>query len=162
MAYTVRISKDRFKFSATHFTIFSEMKAEKLHGHNYQVSVDILFKHLDPQTGISAEFSELKQILKKLCDQLDEKVLLPANSPFVILGETETNVEVKYNERFYSFPKEDCEILEIVNTSSECLAEWVYNNLKEALDQAGAKSFSVSLQESQGQSVSFEKNTLFS
>ena len=103
MAYTVRINKDRFKFSATHFTIFSETQAEALHGHNYQVCVDILFKSLDPETGISAEFSELKEILQTLCDQLDEKILLPANSPFVKIGEAQDN-KMNASSSMWSIP----------------------------------------------------------
>lgn len=160
MAYQVSLSKDRFKFSATHFTIFGETEAENLHGHNYQVSLNIVFKDLKENIGMTAEFSEIKKILKETCDQLDEKVLLPNLSPFVEMGETETNLEVKYHDRFYSFPKKECEVLEIVNTSSECLAQWVYEAIRPKLTELGARSFSVTLQETQGQRVTFEEESL--
>ena len=46
MPFQVSLSKERFKFSSTHFTIFNDSEAECLHGHNYLVSVDLGFKSL--------------------------------------------------------------------------------------------------------------------
>jgi 6-pyruvoyltetrahydropterin/6-carboxytetrahydropterin synthase len=162
MAFKVQISKERFKFSATHFTIFSEEQAESLHGHNYQVIADLTYKSLDENTGLTSEFSIIKKSLEKICERLDEKILLPIQSPFIEIGETQTNIEVKFSSRFYSFPKEECCLLEIVNTSSECLAQWLYENIKEDFEKLGAKSFSITIQESQGQKVTYEKSSLFS
>ena len=39
---TLHIDKQAHKFSAAHFTIFSETDRERLHGHNYGVSARIL------------------------------------------------------------------------------------------------------------------------
>ena len=105
MPYIVELKKQRFKFSSTHFTIFSEDRAEKLHGHNYQVAVNIKFNDVNEDTGISVEFSEIKDEIQKLCDALDEKILIPSDSPYLNIGEVDQNVEVKYAEKFYSFPK---------------------------------------------------------
>lgn len=157
MSYSICLSKDRFKFSATHFTVFSEHRAETLHGHNYQVTLTIDFEDTHQSTGLVTEFSNLKEILKSLCDNLDERVLLPARSPFMEMGENQGNIEVRFKNRFYSFPKGDCKLLDIVNTSSECLARWLYEKLKAPLEKLGAKSFSVTLRETQGQSVSFSE-----
>ena len=157
MSYSVCLSKDRFKFSATHFTVFSEHRVETLHGHNYQVTLTIDFENVHPNTGLVAEFSKLKDILKNLCDDLDEKVLLPTLSPFIEINQNRDNIEVRFKNRFHSFPKEDCKLLDIVNTSSECLAWWLHKNLKTPLKSIGAKSFSVTLQETQGQSVTFSE-----
>ena len=39
---TLHIDKQAHKFSAAHFTIFSETDRERLHGHNYGVSARIV------------------------------------------------------------------------------------------------------------------------
>lgn len=157
MAYTVSLSKDQFKFSASHFTIFSKSKSEHLHGHNYYARLSIEFAELDPSTGISVEFAKLKELFKTTCDAIDEKVLLPENSPYLKIKEVKSNIEVEFNKKFYSFPKEDCVKLKIVNTSSENLAQWLSQKMEKKLKDLGALSFTVDLEETRGQSVSYKK-----
>lgn len=155
MAYQVTLAKERFKFSATHFTIFSDHEAESLHGHNYHVSVDLDFSQLGEDTGLTAEFSKVKYKIDKVCESLDEKVLLPDQSPYLIIDETDTNYEVRFSGKFYSFPKEDCAVLDVVNISSECLSRYVYDELAKDIQTIGLQSFSVTIEESDGQSVTY-------
>ena len=155
MPFQVSLSKERFKFSSTHFTIFNDSEAECLHGHNYQVSVDLDFRSLAEDTGLSAEFSHLKSKIDDICEELDERVLLPGDSPFLDIGETATNVEVKFGHKFYSFPSEDCLILDIVNVSSECLSKWVHGRLSKDLHAIGLEGFSVTIEETNGQAVTY-------
>ncbi len=155
MSYTIHLSKETFKFSATHFTLFSETRAENLHGHNYYVSLALGFKEIDSDTGLAAEFSDLKKMIKEVCDQLDEKVLIPTLSPYLQVGKTDENYELRLNNKFYSFPIEDCEVLNIVNTSSECLAKWISEFLEKGLKAQGVEKFRVTVKETNGQSVSY-------
>ncbi len=155
MPYQVSLSKERFKFSSTHFTIFSDGEAECLHGHNYQVSVDLDFRSLAEDTGLTAEFTHLKKKIDELCEELDERVLLPADSPFLDIGETESNFEVNLDDKFYSFPKEDCLVLEIVNISSECLAKWIHHRLEAEFKMIGLEGLSVTIEETSGQAVTY-------
>ncbi|MEM7645838.1 MAG: 6-carboxytetrahydropterin synthase [Pseudomonadota bacterium] len=157
MPFTVQLSKERFKFSSTHFTIFSEDRAEALHGHNYSVSVNLEFKSLDEKTGLAAEFSDLKSIISEICDHLDEKVLLPSQSPFLNIEDENTNWKVTFANKHYSFPKMDCEVLEMVNTSSECLAQWLHEKLEIKFQKLGATFIEVEVKETQGQSVTFRR-----
>ena len=162
MPYSISLSKDRFKFSASHFTLFSKERAESLHGHNYQISLTANFKEIHRETGLAIEFSELKKAIKNLCDELDEKILLPTRSPYLktnrqpaVTDQSQNNIEVRFNNRFYSFPEEECRLLDLVNTSSECLAHWFHKKLKTPLEEIGVQDYSIHLSESQGQSVSF-------
>lgn len=157
MSFRIELAKERFKFAASHFTIFSESEAEGLHGHNYALSVVLEYKEIDPDTGLSSRFSDLKSEIDNLCEALDEKILIPTESPFIELGETSTNIELKFSGRFYSFPKLDCKLLNIANTSSECLAQWVYDELKDTFKSKGAQALEITIQESQGQRVTFKK-----
>ena len=40
-SWSISIDKDYLKFSAAHFLIFPDGTAERLHGHNYRVFVEI-------------------------------------------------------------------------------------------------------------------------
>jgi 6-pyruvoyltetrahydropterin/6-carboxytetrahydropterin synthase len=155
MPFQVSLSKERFKFSSTHFTIFNAREAECLHGHNYLVSVDLDFRSLAEDTGLSAEFGHLKSKIDHLCAELDERVLLPTESPFLQIAEADGNVEVRFNDKFYSFPKEDCVLMDIVNISSECLAKWVHRHLKADFQAIGLEGLSVTIEETSGQAVTY-------
>ena len=52
---TLHIDKQAHKFSAAHFTIFSETERERLHGHNYGVSARIVAAMGD--NGFSADYN---------------------------------------------------------------------------------------------------------
>ena len=155
MPFQVNLSKERFKFSSTHFTIYNDSEAECLHGHNYMVSVDLDFKSLAEDTGLSAEFSHLKSRVDKICEELDERVLLPGLSPFLEIEENEENFDVYFGKKYYSFPQEDCFVLEIVNVSSECLAKYIHGRLSKEYFSIGLEEFTVTVEESSGQSVTY-------
>ena len=75
---TLHIDKQAHKFSAAHFTIFSETERERLHGHNYGVSARIVAAMGD--NGFSADYNVYKRALQRLCDDHDEYMLLPSQS----------------------------------------------------------------------------------
>ena len=80
---TLHLAKQNFKFSSAHFLIFDEKSAEMLHGHNYQVKVDLLGPSPDQYAdkGYFVDFAIIKKIIKDYCDQWDEHILLPQKHP---------------------------------------------------------------------------------
>jgi len=64
--------KVRDKFSAAHFLREYQGKCEKLHGHTFQVEVEIAVTELD-KTGLGIDFVEIK---KKLAGILPDHKLL--------------------------------------------------------------------------------------
>ena len=157
MPFQVSLSKERFKFASSHFTIFSETEAEPLHGHNYNLSVDLDFSGINEKNGLCAEFGFLKNIIQEVCDELDEKVLLPIRSPYLRVEDTDPNYDVFFAAKRYSFPKEDCALIEVVNISSECLSQWLHQKLSKKLNVIGLESFSVTIEETAGQGVTYFK-----
>jgi len=102
---TIVIEKESLKFSSAHLTIFPDGSKERLHGHNYQVRLELQTERL--AAGQMIPFSVLKTELKRLCDAWDEYVLLPAHSPFLKRVETgpETNENFRIGTDYYSLPK---------------------------------------------------------
>jgi 6-pyruvoyltetrahydropterin/6-carboxytetrahydropterin synthase len=82
---TLYIDKESHKFSAAHFTIFSATERERLHGHNYSVSARIVAPMGD--NGFSADYNVYKTRLARLCDELDEYMLLAGDSPYQTIEE---------------------------------------------------------------------------
>ena len=65
--YEIRVESS---FSAAHFLKDYHGKCENLHGHNYKVYAHVRGNGLD-DGGMLIDFSELKKVLKEVCDKLD-------------------------------------------------------------------------------------------
>jgi len=117
--HSLRVSSEKMRFSSAHFVADSG-GCERLHGHNYEVEVDVsgpIDEH-----GMVIDFKELKKRAAELCDRLDHRVLLPGKSAAIRVRESAGSVEVQVASKRYVFPGEDCIILPIAATTAELLA----------------------------------------
>ncbi|MGE3171903.1 MAG: 6-pyruvoyl tetrahydropterin synthase family protein [Planctomycetota bacterium] len=127
-SWSISIEKDYLKFSAAHFLIFPDGSAERLHGHNYKVYVEV-HTDLDPH-GLVVNFKEIKPLVRQLCDELDEHLLLPGAHPVLTAERAGDHVEIRYRERRYLVPHDEVIVLPIGNTSAENLATWFARELR--------------------------------
>jgi len=158
MSYRIRLEKENFKFSCCHFTLLGPSEAERLHGHNYYVSVIVGLRELDPALGMAFDFNEVKPLVRRLTDAWDERVLLPGRSPYLNVETKESSVTVTFGKKRYEFPREDVLILPTVNMTSEELARLLAENLAAQLKanpklQSRLESITVGVEETRGQSV---------
>ena len=131
--YRVSVTKDYLVFSSAHFITFAGHRCEGLHGHNYRVRVTIEGA-LNQESWFVFDFVELKGIMKRLCDDIDHLVLLPLESDrvgVVVEGDI-VQVSVDGKPR-YTFPRRDCSLLPIPNTTVEMLAKLLTDRLKTAI-----------------------------
>jgi len=130
--WAIELEKEYFKFSAAHFLIFPDGSAERLHGHNYRVFVEIEAALSDH--GLVLDFVQVKPIVRELVDELDEHWLLPGDHPGLDIEELPGGtLEVRYRERTYRAPVEDVLVLDVNNTSAENFASWMGRELRERL-----------------------------
>lgn len=154
--FRVRLEKENFKFSGTHFTILGPEEAERLHGHNYYVWVELEVTKLDPQYGFAFDFNLVKPMVHQLCKSLDEFILLPARSPFLKIQRANGQVEVKFHDRTFDFPESDVRELPVVNVTCEELSRYLTAELAKTLPKdIGVTCLTVSVNETKGQGVSF-------
>lgn len=113
---------DDLAFSAGHFTIFSESKRERLHGHNYHIEVDVVADIIKP--GLSFDYRELHKVLVTLCDGLDSHFLLAGQSPYLVITEDENYIYAEFNHKKIPFLKDDALIMPLPNITLETLADW--------------------------------------
>ncbi len=130
--WSIQIHKDYLKFSAAHFLIFPDGEAERLHGHNYKVFVEVetpLDEH-----GLVINFKEIKPIVRSICDELDEYLLIPGLHPVLTCEARGDGLsEIRYRERRYLVPSNEIRVLPISNSSAENLAGYVAQQLLERL-----------------------------
>jgi 6-pyruvoyltetrahydropterin/6-carboxytetrahydropterin synthase len=152
--FRLRLAKEDFKFSSAHFTLFGAEKAERLHGHNYQMAVLLEGRRLDEE-GLIADFDQTKGAIRSLCAWLDSRTLLPLASPHLTIRTTGEQVEVDYGDRSYSFPQQDVILLPMVNTSIELLAEMLWEKLVGELKGTLVQVLTVEVGETAGQTCQY-------
>jgi len=156
--FRVSVTKDYLVFASAHFITFSGHRCETLHGHNYRVGV-VVEGALDPESWYVFDFSVLKRIMRKLCDDIDHKVLLATTNPHLQIAEQGDSVTVAYDNRpRYVFPKRDCALLPLPNTTVEMLAEYLTGLLQAELANEGAggvTAIEMEVEENFGQSATY-------
>jgi 6-pyruvoyltetrahydropterin/6-carboxytetrahydropterin synthase len=126
---TIEITKEYLHFAAAHFTIFSHTERENLHGHNFQVTLDAdAPMHED---GLTFDYNILKRAVKKLCDDLDEQVLMPTLSPHLVIDQQQDYTYVVFNGERIPFLQRDLTLLPIRNITVEELAQYLLQRLLE-------------------------------
>jgi len=155
-AFRVSVSKDDLVFSSAHFITYAGHRCEGLHGHNYRARVTV-DGALEPADKLVFDFVELKRIMRRLCSEIDHLVLLPTASARVrVIEDADTvRVDVDGHPR-YLFPRRDCALLPVPNTTVEMLAELLAERLRAELETLGAgrlTAIEMELEESAGQSA---------
>ena len=134
-SYHVRVAKEHFVFSAAHFITFGDNICERLHGHNYRVSADV-HGPLDANQYV-VDFIAVRDAMVEITQALDHHVLLPTRHPTIKVNVGDTEVTVTFEERRWVFPKDDCVLLPVANTTAEMLARYIGGQLIEALNGRG-------------------------
>lgn len=144
------LTKEDFKFSVAHFTVFGADEAEPLHGHNYRVEVELEGDTLDDQ-GLLADIAAVKARIRALCAELDDFILIPRDSGLVEVLEEESSTEVRYGGRVYRFPSSEVRILPLANTTMELFATWFWDHLAPELPTDRIDHLAVTVEETAGQ-----------
>ena len=161
--FRVSVTKDYLVFASAHFITFAGHRCEGLHGHNYRVRVTVEGA-LDVESWFVFDFVVLKRLMKELCDEIDHKVLLPLENPKIQLSEEGDSLRVAYEGKpRYVFPKGDCALLPIPNTTVEMLAQYLARRARAEFARAanGAaelRAIEVEIEENFGQSASYRES----
>jgi 6-pyruvoyltetrahydropterin/6-carboxytetrahydropterin synthase len=160
-AFRVQVSKDYLVFASAHFITFRGHQCESLHGHNYRVGVAVEGT-VDAECLFVLDFSVLKQITRRLVDEIDHKVLLPTLNPKLAFREEGDRLAVDYfGEPTYVFPQRDCALLPIQNSTAEMLAQYLGGRVREELMRSGYTHLTLlefEVEENYGQSATYRES----
>jgi 6-pyruvoyltetrahydropterin/6-carboxytetrahydropterin synthase len=155
--FKVRVIKDQLVFCCGHFISYHGHQCERLHGHNYRASVEV-------EGGLQEDyyvfdFIALKHRTKEITDELDHHMLLATRNPVISVEENELSVRVRYRDREWVFPRGDCVLLPIENTTAELLARYIATRLADVLGREEGfvpDVLRVEVEEAPGQSATVE------
>jgi 6-pyruvoyltetrahydropterin/6-carboxytetrahydropterin synthase len=133
--FLVRVTKDHLVFSAGHFITFDGDTCERIHGHNWRVAVEVEGP-LDENHYVF-DFIALLELSRAIVAELDHRMLLPDGTGRIRVVEDGPNWRAEHGERFWSFPRDECVILPVPNTTTELIAAWFGDRLREAVRARG-------------------------
>ncbi|MFZ9594725.1 MAG: 6-pyruvoyl trahydropterin synthase family protein [Bdellovibrionia bacterium] len=154
---SIILSKEAFKFSSAHMTVFPDGSKEALHGHNYQVEVEIQL--LDTSLNQLISFSVFKEQIKQICQQWDEKILIAEKCPFFqVRSQSAAEFEFILCQKRYLLPADEVVLLPLDNVTTETLAHEFCDRLVQVFESnrlfAGVSGLKVRIDESRGQGAS--------
>jgi 6-pyruvoyltetrahydropterin/6-carboxytetrahydropterin synthase len=133
--HRVRVTKDHLVFSAGHFITFNGDICERIHGHNWRVAVEVEGP-LDENHYVF-DFIALLDLTRALVAELDHRMLLPDGSGRIAVAEDGPNLRASHGDRYWSFPRDECVVLPVPNTTTELIAGHLGARLLEALAARG-------------------------
>jgi 6-pyruvoyltetrahydropterin/6-carboxytetrahydropterin synthase len=158
--FRVQVSKDYLVFASAHFITFRGHQCETLHGHNYRVGVAVEGS-VDSECLFVLDFSVLKQITRRLVDTIDHKVLLPTLNPKLAYREDGDRITVDYfGVPTYVFPRRDCALIPILNSTAEMLAQYLGVQVRQELASGGYSHLTLlelEVEENYGQSATYRE-----
>ena len=155
--FKVRVTKDHLVFCSGHFISYEGDKCERLHGHNYRTAVEVEGE-LDDNHYVF-DFIALKHLTQAITDELDHRMMLPTKNRLIQVTEGPNSIRVRYQDREWVFPRGDCVLLPIENTTAELLARYIAGRLIEDLKRKhhfGPRALRVEVEENIGQSATCE------
>jgi 6-pyruvoyltetrahydropterin/6-carboxytetrahydropterin synthase len=127
--FSIRVYKQYFNFASSHFMMFSDGTREPLHGHNYHVQVK--GNALSLKDDMVFDFLDIKPIVRKICDSLDHKLIIPTLNAHLKIKDIEKNIQIETPDKsFFSIPKTDVLLLPIENTSAERFAIYLAEQIQ--------------------------------
>lgn len=127
--FRVDVTKESFVFSAAHFITFAGNICERIHGHNYGVRVAV--EGPPDENRYVVDFIALRDAVLAETSAWDHHVLLPSDHKTISVEQGDAEVTVRFEQRRWIFPAEDCIILPLVNTTAEELARVLAERLIE-------------------------------
>jgi 6-pyruvoyl tetrahydropterin synthase/QueD family protein len=157
MGFKVTVEQGNLRFGAAHFITFGG-KCERLHGHNYAVSLTLE----GPLTFDSYvfDFVVLKEIVRRVTEALDHRFLLPLHNEHLTKQEMEGHWEIHFGERRYVFPARDVLALPVDNVTAERLAEYIWGEIAKELrgaESAHLVCMTVGVEEAPGQTAFYSR-----
>ena len=153
--FKVSVAKEYLSFSSAHFITLVGHQCESLHGHNYRIGVTVEGA-IDPECGFVVDFGVLKRIVRPYVQEVDHRMILPTENPKLKLQEAGEHLMVEYlGVRQFVFPRSNCALLPIGNTTAELIAEYLAQRIRADLAReglAGLTAIEVEVEESPGQS----------
>ncbi len=120
-SHRIYVGKDAHKFSAAHMTVFPDGTKERLHGHNFQVSVALDLSEIGFDSFL--DFGIVKTALAAQCKEWDDRLILAEHCKFLRISKRDAQeLEFVLCGKRYVVPAEEVVLLPLENIATETLA----------------------------------------
>jgi 6-pyruvoyltetrahydropterin/6-carboxytetrahydropterin synthase len=161
--FQVSMRKAVHVFCAGHFITLTDDLCEAVHGHNWTVGADV--EGPPDRHGMVVDFIKLRDLLSAITARLDHHMLLPTKNRFLAVEHSAAagraaEVTVRFKDRRWVFPADECALLPVENTTAEWIARWIGHELLAAMAAAGSPvtgSLRIEVDECLGQSAVWER-----
>jgi len=158
------------RFSSAHI-IPNHDSCGCIHGHSYFVDVEIEGER-SGEFEFVADFKDVKDSVRKVCEKLDHKILIPINNNSMeFKGLNSSNklsiddfnsldyLDFAIENKNYKFPIEDCVLLPLKHSSAEELSKYFTSKLFEDIQKKGYNiaTISIGVNEGIGQGAFYKK-----
>lgn len=124
--YDIFVSKADFKFNCAHFIAHTGFR-ERMHGHNYQISVKVTGSDVLSEDGYLIDFGDIKKVARSLCKSMNEYFICPMKSDVMTITEEGTQLCMTCEDGAkFSLPKSDCLMLPLVHSSAEEISHYLW------------------------------------
>src|SRR5207244_12939731 len=117
---------------------------------------------LAPTDHFRSRCAEWKSLMKRLTHEIEHKVLLPTQNPKIAVREQGVSLTVAVAGKLkYVFPKMDCALLPVPNTTVEMPAQYLAGRVCRELAGSGAvhvRAVEVEVEETFGQSATYRES----
>lgn len=142
--FRVCVGSDHLVFCAAHFITWRAGECEPIHGHNWRVRACVEGP-LDEHHYV-VDFIGLRDAVRGLLAELDHRVLLPTQHTEIKLIEDDREVTATFRDRRWVFPRAECALLPVPNTTAEMIAHYLAERLREAIKQLAPRAVRVEVQ----------------
>ena len=161
--WTLHIRKDILKFSAAHMTVFPNGSKERLHGHNYQVQLEVELAAA-PTLARLLDYEAFKRVLRAACDDWDERVLIAGDNPWLEwLPGADGECAFRLCGKRYVLPADEVAVLTTDNITTENLARLLFERFWAELSRDSAlpwreciRKGGLRIDESRGQGATYD------
>lgn len=119
------------RFGVSHRISNAPYGLDRFHGHTYEISVTLSGSR--SKLGFVFPFEELSEVIRKICENLDNKTLLATGGKNVVKDEGSRICYLTADNKQYTFPKEDVLLIPMEEVTAEGLAEWIADRVIEEL-----------------------------
>ncbi len=158
MGFKVIVSNNTLHFTSSHFITYAG-KCERLHGHNYNVSIE-LEGDLTSDSYVF-DFVTLKKIGRAILETIDHRFLLAMNNPHLSIQQDPTSWEICLRDKRYVVPAQDVKPLPVDNITAERLAEYIWGEVRSELQKdypRNLKTLSIGVEEAPGQAAYYTQS----
>ena len=121
-------------FNASRRVSHAPHGGNRLHGHTYELAIKLKRKPT-VQARLIFPFEELASIVRRICEELNNKVLLASGGENVYKEDSISIEYVSADDKRYTLPMDDVKLLPVEEVTVEALATWIGGHIAARLKE---------------------------